>query len=105
MGGESITHIIEKDTVLHYQKPQIGGGFVNPARGDADWTAMGVENKTVWLEKEGQILESGYISLQAESHPIDFKDIQLLDLCGCTDPKAKNYKTYYVKSDNTRCIY
>lgn len=105
MGGQSITHIIENDTVMHYQKPQIGGGFVDPTRGDADWTAMGVENKTVWLDREGEILESGYIALQAESHPIDFKDIELLDLSGCTDPKAKNYKSYYVKPENTRCIY
>ncbi|MBC7571223.1 MAG: DUF1080 domain-containing protein, partial [Spirosoma sp.] len=44
-------------------------------------------------------------ALQAESHPIDFKNIELLDLKGCTDPKASNYKSYYVKSDNTQCRY
>ena len=35
----------------------------------------------------------------------DFKNIELLNLCGCTDPKATNYKSYFVKSDNLKCIY
>ena len=30
LGGESIVHIIENDTVLKYQSPQIGRGFTNP---------------------------------------------------------------------------
>ena len=50
-----------------------------------------------WIKEEGQVLESGYIALQAESHPIDFRRIRLLDLCGCMDPKAKNFKSYFVK--------
>lgn len=106
LGGESITHIIENDTVLKYELPQIGGGFTNPKLGDKDWTSRGiVESKDYWMAQAGEILTKGYISLQAESHPIDFKNIQLLDLCGCKDPKAKNYKTYFVKVDNSKCIY
>ena len=105
LGGESITHLIENDTVLKYQSPQIGGGFTNPSRED-DWTSRGVvESKEDWIAKEGGILTQGYISIQAESHPIDFKNIQLLDLCGCKDPKAKNYKSYFVKADNSLCKY
>jgi hypothetical protein len=105
LGGESITHLIENDTVLKYQSPQIGGGFTNPSRED-DWTSRGVaKSKEDWIAKEGEILTQGYISLQAESHPIDFKNIQLLDLCGCKDPKAKNYKSYFVKADNSLCNY
>ena len=104
-GGDTITHIIENDTVLVYNKPQIGGGFVNSGLGDIDWTSNGVENKEYWLSKEGEILKSGYIALQSESHPVDFRNIRLLNLCGCMDSKAKNYKNYFVKEDNSKCIY
>ncbi len=105
LGGESITHIIENDTVLKYQLPQIGGGFTNPRMGDQDWLSRGVESKDYWIAKEGEVLIDGYIALQAESHPIDFKNIEILNLCGCMDPKAKNYKSYFIKSDNRLCIY
>ena len=68
LGGESITHLIENDTVLRYQSPQIGGGFTNPKMGDRDWTSRGVvESKDQWIRKEGKLLTQGYISLQAES--------------------------------------
>ena len=106
LGGESITHLIENDTVLKYQSPQIGGGFTNPK-----WeigTGLHVESfkvKTNGFRKEGELLTQGYISLQAESHPIDFKNIRLLDLCGCKDPKAKNFKSYFVKANNSLCLY
>lgn len=106
LGGESISHLIENDTVLKYQLPQIGGGFTNPKMGEEDWISRGVvESKDAWIAQAGEILTKGYISLQAESHPIDFKNIQLLDLCGCKDPKAKNYKSYFVKADNQQCVY
>ena len=105
LGGESITNLIENDTVLKYQIPQIGGGFTNPTMGDKDWSSRGVKSKDYWIAKEGEVLMQGYIALQAESHPIDFKNIEILDLCGCMDPKAKNYKSYYVKADNGKCIF
>ena len=105
LGGESITHLIENDTVLKYQIPQIGGGFTNPQLGDRDWSSRGVESKDYWIAKEGDVLIEGYIALQAESHPIDFKNIEILNLCGCMDPKAKNYKSYFIKADNRLCIY
>ena len=106
MGGESIAHIIENDTVLKYQFPQIGGGFTNPKLGEKDWNSRGVvQSKDIWIAQSGKILTKGYISLQAESHPIDFKNIELLNLCGCKDPRAKNYKSYFVKADNFKCVY
>ena len=104
-GGEKISHIIENDTVLSYEKPQIGGGFVDSKLGDVDWTSNGVENKEYWISKEGEVLESGYIALQAESHPVDFRNISLLNLCGCMDRNAKNYKSYFIKEDNSKCVY
>ena len=52
--------------VLGYEQPQIGGGSVNrfdPA-----------------AKPDGKLLSQGYISLQSESHPIEFRKVELLDL-------------------------
>ena len=103
LGDSIVHHIMEGDTVLTYQRPQISAYFI--ANGRNDWKAAHVDNADYWISRAGQPLGSGYIALQAESHPIDFKNIELLDLKGCTDPKALNYKSYYVKSDNTQCRY
>ena len=104
LGDSIVHHIIEGDTVLTYQHPQVGGGFVSQ---DHDWSAghFSPEAATYWNTKANTSLSEGYIALQAESHAIDFKQIEVLDLKGCMDPKALNYKTYYVKSDNTQCRY
>jgi hypothetical protein len=91
LGDEKIQHIVEGKTVLEYTKPQIGGGQVDkfdPA-----------------VKQDGKLLSEGYIALQAESHPVEFRKVELLNLCGCTDPKASNYKSYFVKSDNSQCRY
>jgi hypothetical protein len=77
--------------VLRYEKPQMGGGNVaghDPA-----------------LKKDGEILTSGSISLQAESHPVEFRKVELLNLVGCRDQKAKNYKSYFEKDDSASCVY
>ena len=106
MGGESMTFIVEGDTVLNFQNPQVGGGFISNQRPEPDWGKFGVKRDAEeWSSKAGTVITSGYIALQAESHPIDFKNIMLLDLCGCMDKKAKNYKSYYVNDDPTKCEY
>jgi len=43
--------------------------------------------------------------LQSESHPIQFRRVSLLNLKGCTDPEAKNYKTYYLEPDADSCLF
>lgn len=91
LGGEHIEHIINGEVVLAYDKPQLGGG--NVSHHDAS------------LLQEEKILTGGSISLQSESHPIDFRKVELLDLEGCMDPKAKNYKSYFVKGANSRCRF
>ena len=101
-GDSLIHHIIEGDTVLTFEKMHIGGGFVSQ---DYDWKQAKIDNSEEWIKKDGQALKEGYIAMQAESHAIDFRNIELLNLKGCTDPKASNYKSYYKKSDNTTCIY
>lgn len=73
-GDSLVQHIINGDTVLQYAKPQIGGGVVNrydPA-----------------VKQDGKLLSSGFIALQSEGQPVDFKNVQLLDLSYL---KNKNY--------------
>ena len=100
LGDQSITHIVEKDTVLVYEKPQITTSYL-----DDDWDRYGVTSKDYWKKISGKLLSEGYIAIQAESHAIDFKNIELLNLCGCMDKKAKNYKSYFIKEDNSLCKY
>ena len=101
-GDSLIRHIIEGDTVLTYTKPVIGGGFVSNTN---NWTTAHITDSIFWINKAGTPLREGYIALQAESQPVDFRRIEILNLVGCTDPKAKNYKSYYIKSDNNQCRY
>ena len=91
LGDSVIKHFANGMEVLSYQKPQIGGG-----NDDAQEVKWGVE---------GMLLKGGSISLQSESHPVEFKNIEILNLEGCMDPKATNYKSYYIKSKEEDCIY
>jgi hypothetical protein len=50
-------------------------------------------------------MTSGYISIQAETAPTDFRKIELLNLEGCMDPKAANYKAYFVKANPQMCRF
>lgn len=104
-GDESMTFIVDNDTVLTFQKPQIGGGFISKENGEKEWDQFGITDKQIWISKEGTPLKDGYIALQSESHAVDFKNIELLNLVGCMDKKAKNYRSYYLKADNTLCQY
>ena len=91
LGDSVIRHIVEGETVLAYEMPQIGGGAVS-----------GHDEK---VKQDGALLTEGYISIQAESHPIEFRKVELLNLTGCMDPRASNYKSYYVKSESSECRY
>jgi hypothetical protein len=44
-----------------------------------------------------------YIALQSEGHPIQFRRVELLNLEGCMDQQASNFKTYYVEPDAASC--
>jgi len=90
-GGGAIVHRVNGETVLQYETPQIGGGNVaghDPA-----------------VKRDDEILTSGSISLQAESHPTEFRKVELLNLVGCMDKKAKNYKSYFEKDEPSTCRY
>ena len=89
LGDSLITHLVNGDTVLQYSKPQIGGGVVN--RYDP---AIKIDKKP---------LTEGYIALQSEGQEVDFRNIKLLNLEGCMNPKSKNYKQYFVKNNAAKC--
>ena len=89
LGDSHIVHLVNGDTVLQYSKPHIGGGVVDgydPA-----------------VKKDGTPLTAGFIALQSEGHSLDFRLVELLNLKGCTDLRADNFKRYYVESDPEAC--
>ena len=89
LGSSVVRHVAEGEVVLEYEMPQVGGGVV--------------EGHDPAFKRDGELLESGYISLQSESHPVEFRKVELLNLAGCMDPEASNYKSYYVKSEPETC--
>lgn len=102
LGDSVVHHVVNGDTVFTYQKPFITDIFVG---GNTNWTSAGFVDSLQWINKNTQLLSEGYIALQAESHPVEFKNIELLNLKGCMDPKALNYKSYFIKADNASCKY
>ena len=89
LGSERITHFVEGSPVITYTKPQLGGDVKSPQ----------------FANTSGQLLGDGYIAIQAESAPTEFRKIEVLNLVGCMDKKAENFKSYYVKPDNGKCRY
>lgn len=65
LGDSIVHHIIEGDTIMTYTQLTVAGGNVSPKPN----------------VPEGPLKE-GRISLQSESHPVDFRKIELLDLSG-----------------------
>ena len=49
--------------MLSYSRPVIGGGSV--------------DNYDSALKTDGRALDEGYLALQSESHPIQFRQVQL----------------------------
>lgn len=64
--NQEIAHIIDGDTLIKYSNPVVGGGVVNNFKEEA--------------KQDGKILKEGYIALQSESHPIQFRKVMLKDL-------------------------
>jgi hypothetical protein len=88
-GDGWIRHYVNGEKVLEYEKPQVGGGTVSghdPA-----------------AKPDGKLLTEGWISLQSESHPVEFRKVEILSLAGCQDRSSKSYRPYFVKADNSRC--
>lgn len=58
----SISHFINGKEVISYSNPIFGGEYL------------------VDSSKKGKSINAGYIALQSESHPIEFKSIELLEI-------------------------
>lgn len=69
-----VQHIVNGDTVFQYNKPQYDG-------------------RDPWVKKAGYKdaapLKEGYIALQSESHPIDFRTVKLFNLAPYMNNQAK----------------
>ena len=65
LGDSIIKHIVQDDTVLVYGKPQYDG-------------------RDKWVKQaglaDGATIKEGTISLQSESHPVEFRKVELFDL-------------------------
>ena len=85
LGDSLVHHILDQEVVFAYTK----------------LFRESVEDPS----QPGKPAHEGYIAIQSETHAIDFAQIEVLNLCGCMDEKAKNYKSYYIKADNSTCIY
>ncbi len=64
-GDSIIKHIVNGELVLEYEKPQLDDG-------DPDAQKLIINGEKTW--------RGGYIALQAESHPIEFRKVEILSL-------------------------
>lgn len=72
LGDSVIKHIVNGDTVMVYRKPEMGGGMAN--------------DMNAGVKVDGTPLREGYISLQAETAPIDFRKIEVRSLTSRARP-------------------
>lgn len=63
LGDSVIRHIVNGDTVLTYSAPRVGGG--------------NVEGHDPAQKVDGRPLTGGYIALQSEGHPVEFRRVEL----------------------------
>jgi hypothetical protein len=65
-GGDVVRHVVGGEVVLEYQKPQLD-------EGDKD-------AKRLLEAGAPKLVKEGYIALQAESHPVEFRKVELLEM-------------------------
>ena len=68
LGDSLIVHYVNGEEVMRYNKPQL-----DPVKGS----------------EEGELLKSGSVSLQSESHPVDFRKVEIIDLEKYADKPKK----------------
>lgn len=89
LGNERVVHRINGEVVIEYAGMTTGGGAVSGHLPE--------------LQPEGQPLGEGYISLQSESHPVQFRRVELLNLKGCMDPDSPDFRSWYVEPESAAC--
>jgi hypothetical protein len=68
VNGNFITQLINGEIVLQYSTPTIDGN---------DGIVFGQDPE---YKENGKLLESGYIALQSEGQPVEFKNVQIKEL-------------------------
>lgn len=91
LGSEKIVHYVNGVKVMEYANVTYGGGVVNGHNPE--------------MKPDGEPIASGYISLQSESHPIQFRRVAVLNLKGCMDPDATNFKAWYTEPEPDSCRF
>ena len=91
LGDERIVHLINGEPVIEYGGTVTGGGAV--------------DGHLPQMKPEGAPLAAGFIALQSEGHPIQFRRVELLNLAGCMDPAAVNYRAHFVEPKPAECRY
>ena len=91
LGSERVIHYVDGNAVIEYGNLVVGGEEVNGHRPE--------------VKRDGEPLGSGYIALQSESHPIQFRRVEILNLKGCMDPAASNFQPWYVETDPASCTF
>jgi ABC-type molybdate transport system substrate-binding protein len=91
LGNERVVHYVDGTPVIDY--------------GDVTYGGANVTGHDPQAKPDGTPLAAGYIALQSESHPIQFRRVELLNFEGCMDPGASNYRAYFVASDPQSCRY
>jgi hypothetical protein len=89
LGDSLLVHGVNGREVLRYRNPVVGGGNVDGA-GAVD-------------RPEGTWISGGTISLQSESHPVQFRRVALLPLSGCMDPDSPAYRAHFLHHDPDAC--
>jgi hypothetical protein len=89
LGDERFVHRINGEVVIEYTKVTTGGGAVSGHRPE--------------MQTEGEPLGEGYVSLQSESHPVQFRRVELLNLEGCMDPASPAFRSWFVEPDPAGC--
>ena len=91
LGSERVIHYVDGNAVIEYGNLVVGGEEVNGHRPE--------------VKRDGEPLGSGYIALQSESQPIQFRRVEILNLKGCMDPSASNFQPWYVAPDPASCTF
>jgi len=91
LGSDKVVHYVNGEEVMTYANLTYGGVEVSGHRPE--------------MKPDGEPLSSGYISLQSESAPIQFRRVAVLNLKGCMNPDAENYKSYFVEPDPEACTF
>jgi len=91
LGDSEIKHMVEGQTVISYQKPQIGGGNVT--------------NFDPEVKKDGMLLKEAISPCRAKAIRSSSARWNYSTLSVAPIRRPQIFKTYYVKSDNSQCRY